>query len=159
MLAAKLIPAFGILVSLAICQPPPLVVDGGNGVTTTLTVAGISKLPQHTIKTTEHDVQVTFEGVLLSDVMTKVGIPSGEKLRGKLMSLYLLVEAADGYRAVIALPELDPAFTDRKAYLVVKRDGKPLSEREGPFRIVMPDEKRPARWVRQVTALRVKQAS
>ncbi len=29
----------------------------------------------------------------------------------------------------------------------------------GAVRIVMPDEKRPARWVRQVTALRVKQAN
>jgi hypothetical protein len=40
----------------------------------------------------------------------------------------------------------------------VKRDGKPLSDKEGPFRIVAPDEKRPARWVRQVTALKIREA-
>jgi hypothetical protein len=99
---------------------------------------------------------VTFEGVLLSDLLAKVTMPAGENLRGKALAQYLVVEATDGYRAVFALPELDPAFTERRVYLVTKRDGKPLSEKEGPFRIVVPDEKRPARWVRQVTAMRVK---
>lgn len=75
------------------------------------------------------------------------------------MSLYLLVEAADGYRVVFALPELDAAFTDRKVYLATRRDGKALTDKEGPFRIVVPDDKRPARWVRQVTALRIRQAN
>jgi hypothetical protein len=68
------------------------------------------------------------------------------------------VEAADGYRVVFALPEFDSDFTDRKIYLVSKRDGKPLSEKEGPVRVVVSDEKHPARWVRQVTALKIKQA-
>jgi hypothetical protein len=30
-----------------------------------------------------------------------------------------------------------------------------LDEKEGPYRIVIPDEKRMARWVRQVTALKI----
>jgi len=58
-------------------------------------------------------------------------------------------------RAVIALPELDPAFTDKLVVLAFLREGKPLSEKEGPFRIVIPDEKRMARWVRQVTTLKI----
>ena len=65
------------------------------------------------------------------------------------------MEAADGYRAVIALPELDPAFTDKQTLLAFLRDGKPLGEKEGPYRIVIPDEKRMARWVRQVTTLKI----
>jgi hypothetical protein len=69
--------------------------------------------------------------------------------------MYLVVEAADGYRAVFALPELDPLFTDRVILLADRRDGKSLSEREGPLRIIVPGEKRPARWVRQVVALKV----
>ena len=67
----------------------------------------------------------------------------------------MLVEAADGYRAVIALPEMDPAFTDKQIVLAFLRDGKPLGEKEGPYRVVIPDEKRMARWVRQVTALKI----
>jgi hypothetical protein len=42
---------------------------------------------------------------------------------------------------VIALPELDPAFTDKQILLVFLRNGKPLDGKEGPYRIVIPDEK------------------
>jgi hypothetical protein len=148
-----------MLGTAAFCQTPPAVsIDGGNGHTATLTVAELAALPQQTIKAIEHGTSVTFEGVPLSDVLAKVQAPVGEKLRGKALADYLLVEGADGYRAVFALAELDPAFSDKRVYLATKRDGKPLSEKEGPFRIVAPDEKRPARWVRQVTALKIKEA-
>ena len=159
MVSARIIPLFSAVAFAAFCQSPSLTVDGGNGKTITLTAADLSKLPQQTIKTTDHDTPATFEGVLLSDVLAKVDVPTGEKLRGKLLTSILSVEAADGYKVVFALPELDPAFTDRRVYLATKRDGKPLSEKEGPFRIIIPDEKRPTRWVRQVTALKIRQAN
>jgi hypothetical protein len=76
-------------------------------------------------------------------------------MKGKRLATCLLVEAADGYQAVIALPELDPAFTDKQVVLAFLRDGKPLTEKEGPYRIVIPDEKRMARWVRQVATLKI----
>jgi hypothetical protein len=65
------------------------------------------------------------------------------------------VEAADGYNVVFALPELDPAFNDKQIVLAFSKDGKPLDEKEGPFRIVIPEEKRMARWVRQVTTPKI----
>lgn len=49
------------------------------------------------------------------------------------LSACLLVEAADGYRAVLALPESDPAFTDRVILLADRADGHPLDNKEGPF--------------------------
>jgi hypothetical protein len=76
-------------------------------------------------------------------------------MKGKRMASCLLVEAADGYRVVIALPEIDPAFTDKQVVLAFLKDGKPLDAKEGPYRIVIPDEKRMARWVRQVTTLKI----
>jgi hypothetical protein len=51
------------------------------------------------------------------------------------------MEAADGYRVVIALPELDPGFTDKQILLADKRETHPLNDKEGPYRIVIPDEK------------------
>ena len=53
--------------------------------------------------------------------------------------MYLLVEAADDYRVVFALPELDPAFTERVILLADRRDGQPLAAAEGPLRLVVPD--------------------
>ncbi len=65
------------------------------------------------------------------------------------------MKAADGYRAVFALPELDPAFTDKQIVLAFLKNGKLLDDKEGPYRIVIPDEKRKARWVRRVTTLKI----
>src|ERR1700730_9698178 len=98
---------------------------------------------------------VNFEGVALNSVLEKAGVAFGESMKGKRLTNCLLVEAADGYRAVIALPELDPAFTNKQTLLAFLRDGKPLGDKEGPYRIVIPDEKRMARWVRQVTTLKI----
>jgi hypothetical protein len=97
----------------------------------------------------DHDAVAHFEGVSLAALLTSAGIQLGDKLQA------LLVEAADGYKVVFALAELDPAFATREIILADKRDGKPMDAKEGPFRIVAPGDKRPARWVRQVTVLKV----
>ena len=121
-----------------------------------LSRADLEALPHVKVTASEHgSPAVSFEGVTLRSVLEKAGVTFGESMKGKRLADCLLVEAADGYRAVIALPELDPAFTDKQTVLALLRDGKPLGEKEGPYRIVIPDEKRMARWVRQVTTLKI----
>jgi hypothetical protein len=122
-----------------------------------VTAAEIAAMARQKVSVDDHGKTVAFEGVPLRLVLEKAGVTFGESLRGKKLSNCLLVEAADGYRAVIALPELDPGFTDRVILLVDRADGHPLDSKEGPFRIVIPGEKRMARWVRQVTTLKVVQ--
>ena len=100
-------------------------------------------------------MSTTFDGVPFEAVLERAGVGFGETLKGKRLASCLLVEAADGYRVVIALPEIDAAFTDKQIVLALLKDGKPLDDKEGPYRIVMPDEKRMARWVRQVAALKI----
>lgn len=121
-----------------------------------LTAADLMKLPRRTVSAKDHGgKEAAFEGVELVEVLKLAGVKFGEGLRGKSLALFLVVEAADNYRAVFALPELDPAFTDRVMLLADRRDGKPLAITEGPLRIIVPDEKRHARWVRQVTTLSI----
>jgi hypothetical protein len=88
-------------------------------------------------------------------VLEKAGVEFGEAIRGKRLASCLLVEAADGYRVVIALPELDPQFSSKQVLLVFLKDGKRLDAKEGPYRTVIPEEKRMARWVRQVSGLKI----
>ena len=56
----------------------------------------------------------------------------GEATRGAVLANYLIAEAADGYRVVFALPEVDPAFTDF-IFLLADRRNQPqwVSTREG----------------------------
>lgn len=124
-----------------------------------LSAADFAKLPRRTVRAKDHSgKESTYEGTPLIEVLQLAGVTLGESLRGKNLALYLVVEAADGYRAVFALPELDTAFTDRVILIADRKDGNPLASAEGPLRIVIPDEKRQARWVRQVTALIIRRA-
>jgi hypothetical protein len=148
-----------LLAVLAAQEPVTLTVQGTDGRSVTLTAADLAQLPQKHVETLDHGSPATFDGVLLTDVLAKVELPTGEKAHGKAASYYLLVEAKDGYRAVYAWAEVDSSFMDKAVYLATKRDGKPLSEKAGPFQLVAPGEKKGARWVRQVTALRLKQAN
>lgn len=135
------------------CQQLTVQTDTGKQ---TLSRADLEALPHVKVTASEHSSPtVTFEGITLKSLLEKAGVTFGESIKGKRLATCLLVEAADGYRAVIALPELDPAFTDKQVVLALLRDGKPLTEKEGPYRIVIPDEKRMARWVRQVTTLKI----
>lgn len=114
----------------------------------------IEALPHVKVTTNVSGASSTFEGASLKSVLERGGVSFGE-LKGKRLASCLLVEAADGYRVVIALPEIDSAFTDKQFILAFLKDGRPFDAKEGPYRIVIPDEKRMARWVRQVTELKI----
>jgi DMSO/TMAO reductase YedYZ molybdopterin-dependent catalytic subunit len=123
------------------------------------TMDDLATLPRHEIRARDRDgKEATFTGVALVDLLRLAGVPLGQELRGQHLATYLLIEAADGYRVVFALPELDPAFTDREVLLADRRDGQPLAAAEGPLRLVVPGEKRHARWIRQVLSCTIRRA-
>ena len=98
----------------------------------------------------------TYEGVLLADVLRSAGVTLGKDLKGPLLANYLLVEAADGYRVVFALPEVDPELTDKVVLLADRKDGEALNAEDGPFKIIAPGDKRNMRRVRRVTRISVR---
>jgi DMSO/TMAO reductase YedYZ molybdopterin-dependent catalytic subunit len=64
-------------------------------------------------------------------------------------------EASDGYVVTFSLAELDPAVGATDAILAFEREGQPLGSDVGPFRLVVPSDKRAARWVRNLIKLTV----
>jgi DMSO/TMAO reductase YedYZ molybdopterin-dependent catalytic subunit len=127
----------------------------------TLSDSAMATLPHRTVQAgSEHgQPPASYDGVALRDVLAKAGAPLGAALRGPALATYVLCSAADGYRVVFALAELDSAFTDDLVIIATRKDGQPLSEHEGPARIVAPAEHRPARWIRQLTSITVHQAT
>jgi|SRR5215471_6627904 len=124
-----------------------------------LTASDIAALPRLTVRAKEHNGQeASFEGVALIEVMKAAGMKFGESMRGKALSAYFVIKASDGYQVIFTPPDLDQAFTDRVILLADKKNGALLSAAEGPLRIVVPDEKRPARWVRNVISISVRHA-
>jgi DMSO/TMAO reductase YedYZ molybdopterin-dependent catalytic subunit len=131
-----------------------LIIQAETGNRVVLGRTEIEALPRTIVATGGPQPQTKFEGVGLKLLLEKAGVGFGESLRGKRLASCLVVEAADGYRIVMAWPELDPAFNEKEVLLAFLQDGKALDDKHGPYRLVIPNEKRMARWVKRVTTLR-----
>jgi DMSO/TMAO reductase YedYZ molybdopterin-dependent catalytic subunit len=126
----------------------------------TLNTADLKALPQKTV--TYHNVHTkadeTYTGVPLTDLLAKYGAPAGDKLRGKGLSEYIVATGADGYKAVLSLAETDPAFHPGDVLVADTMDGKPIGDKDGPFRLVVTEDKRPARCVHNLVSIELRAA-
>lgn len=122
----------------------------------TLTKADLVKMPRTSVTVKGQDgAETTYEGVLLYDILKQAGAPLGKQLMGKALASYILAEARDGYEVVYTLAEMDPSFTDNKIIVADAVNGKPLFQYQGPFRLVVPNEKKGARSIRMLEKLTV----
>jgi DMSO/TMAO reductase YedYZ molybdopterin-dependent catalytic subunit len=151
---------FLLLVTVARAEDKPqeafLLLKGMTGEPIRLTEGDLKKLPRVEVEAVDHGGnKAKYAGVPLRALLDRVGVPQGEKVRGKWIAAFVAVDALDDYRAVFGLAELDPAFNDRPIILADLRNGEPLDKKHGPFQIIAPGEKRQARWVRMVKSIRV----
>jgi DMSO/TMAO reductase YedYZ molybdopterin-dependent catalytic subunit len=144
---------------LAQSSPPTarLAIKGDVEKPLSLTLEDLRQMPRKTLKVTNpHDKkEATYEGVLVTELLNRAGVPQGAQLRGAAMATYLQADAADGYRVIFSLAELDTDFQDSDVIVADTMNGAPLDDKTGPFRLVAPHDKRPARWVRMLQSLTV----
>lgn len=100
----------------------------------------------------------TYVGVRLADLLAKMGAPLGKDLRGAALANFLIATGSDGYQAVLALSEIDPSFHSSEVLVADTTNGQPLDAKSGPFKLVVTEDKRPARWVRNLIRLELKSA-
>jgi len=135
----------------------------GGAVTTPLLLgaADLKAMPRKTVRVENEHAQKAevYEGVLVQDILKKAGATMGPKLRGPAMANYVLAEAADDYRVVFSLTEFDSEFQDSEILLADTVDGAAIPSDQGPFRLVVPHDKRPARWIKMLKSLTVVRAT
>ncbi len=130
-----------------------LVVEGET--TLRLTPAEFAALPHEQVAVEGKKGKEEFEGVALHAILARAGVPVGRHRPGHHPIEYVIAEAADGYRALFSLAEVDPALGGSAIYVVDRRGGQPLAEAEGPWRMVVVRDSVRSRWVRQLVALRL----
>ncbi|WP_419701353.1 molybdopterin-binding protein [Mucilaginibacter sp. NFX135] len=154
-----LIACMALLSFTSICfisQAQTIKISGEVSTPLTIDAAYLQKFTQTTVTRKDKDRKDhTYSGVILSEILKAAGVTLGPELKGENLTKYLLVEASDGYQVIFALAELDKSFTDRTIILADKVDGAPLATADGPYRIIVQDEKKPARCIKQVTAMQV----
>lgn len=147
---------FGVLLS-AFSYAQTLTISGEVTKPLTLQPADLKGMPHTDVTAKDRDgKEHTYSGVPLVDLLKQAGATVGSELRGENLSKFLVVKAIDGYEVLFALPEVDPEFATRTIILADSVDGAPLPQGVGPYRVVVPGEKKPARWIREVKALEVR---
>lgn len=136
-----------------------VVVCGAGVPTTAFTAADLATLPRQEATTRRKDGrEVTLVGVPLGVLLGKATGNDKDRLKGTTLLQYLVAEARDGYRVVVALPEADSsrAAARRAAVMVAfQADGAPLDSVAGPIQLVAPLDLEHGRWVRQLECIRV----
>jgi hypothetical protein len=132
------------------------------GLTTQSVITGeaLKVMPHKTITVVNGHTQAseTYSGVPLVLLLAQVGMPAGKDVHGKALSEYIVATGADGYKAVIALAEAEPDFHPGDVLVADTLAGQPLDVKEGPFKLVVSEDKRPARSVHNLVKLELKQA-
>ena len=159
--------AIPLVVVLSLAQQPTGTIQ--NNSATVLRVVGnvatplslsandLKAMPRKTLKVLNphENKEEIYEGVAVQELLRKAGVPQNEKLRGSAMATSVLAEAADGYRVLYSLAELDSDFQDSDVIVADTMNGSPLGDKQGPLRMVAPHDKRPARWIRMLKSLTV----
>jgi hypothetical protein len=137
-----------------------LTIVGANGERGVFTPQTLREYPQQTVTIFDHDTnkKETYAGVPLVDLLAKLGVKHGKDLMGKALAQYVVATGSDGDVSVVALGEVDPELHPGTVLVADAVDGKPLDAKTGPFRLVVSEDKRPARSVRNLVRLEVRSA-
>ena len=127
---------------------------------TSVSLDALKALPHKTvtIHNPHENADETYSGVALLDLLKQVGAPTGKDVHGKALAGYVVATGSDGYKAVLALAEVEPDFHPGDVLVADTMNGKPLDAKFGPFRLVVSDDKRPARSVRNLVSVELKAA-
>jgi len=139
----------GLIATIALAggaQAQTLIVKGKEGRVETLSAADVRAMHRATV-TVPYGKKDTFEGALIGDVLAEVGAPADVRLHGAPVNQIVIVTGKDGFSTVLSLAETEKSFRTEPIILADTENGKPLDEKQGPWRLVIGGELKPARSV------------
>ena len=151
--------ALGLALAIApgLSAAQDLTLKGPAGQSVTVTPADLAAMPHVTLTLSVEGKTHTYAGVPLTDLLARVGAPSGKALKGADLSDVVLVSAKDGYVVALALAETDPLVRKDQIILADKSDGAARPDGLGPYRLVVEGDQRGARLARMVVGVEVRQ--
>jgi hypothetical protein len=131
-----------------------LTLRGLDGKSLTLTPADLAALPHKNVTVMNHHTSAseTYSGVAISDLLAKIGAPQGSDVKGKLFLLGVVASGTDNYSVLFAIAETDPTIHTGDILIADQMNGQKL-DKDGTFKLVSTEEKRPARWVRNLSSI------
>jgi hypothetical protein len=149
---------FGLVAALALggaAAAQSIVIKGPRGRSETVSPADIKAMRQASV-TVPYGDKATFTGPVIGDFLAEVGAPSDVRLHGPPVNQIVVVTGQDGFTTVLSLAETEKSFRDQPIILADQENGKPLDARQGPYRLVIGGELKPARSVYAVTEIELR---
>jgi hypothetical protein len=133
-----------------------LALRGLDGKTIILSPTDLAAMPHKTVTVMNHHTNAneSYSGVALSDLLAKVGAPQGSDVKGKLFMIGVVATGTDKYSVLFAIAETDPTIHTGDILVADQMNGQKL-DTDGVFKLVSTEEKRPARWVRNLSSISV----
>jgi len=127
-----------------------------NGKSVTMSMADLQALPQRTLRVHNgHNNQdETYTGVGLDDLLAKYGVSLANGNAHKVYHSYLKAEGTDKYWVLYSASEVIPELHTWDAIVAITVNGQPILA-DGEFRMVAGGERRPARWVNNLSSLTI----
>lgn len=101
----------------------------------------------------------TYSGVPISAILTKLGMPFDKTTQHTFLKTYVIAEGTDGYKVILSVYETLAAIRQSDAIVAdaVITDGEfgPLAQ-DGAFKLVIPGDSSPQRWVQNLKSLTFK---
>jgi hypothetical protein len=130
-----------------------------DGKPTTLSVADLQAMPQKTVTVHNEHLKAdeTYTGVALNDLLAKYGFPIDKTTHRRMLRSYITAEGTDKYWVLYSVTEIEPTEHNADVIVATTLAGKPLGE-DGQLKLVSTADKKPQRWVRNLTSITVKSA-
>jgi hypothetical protein len=127
------------------------------GKPTKFTVAELKAMPQKTVKVhNEHsNADEVYSGVELADVLAKCGFVVGKTEHHTIIRSYLRVEGTDKYWVLYSALEVEPTEHNGDVIVAMSMNAGAIGV-DGALKLVSTDDKKPQRWVRNLSAITLK---
>jgi Oxidoreductase molybdopterin binding domain len=137
------------LVVLALSDPATVQVEALK-----FDVTAIQKASNVEVKVKEKGVETTYKGVPLRFMIeSHLKGPNEMADLRNLSDAVLLIKATDGYQAAVSAAEVAMDEAGAKYLLATEKDGKPLADKHGPVKLIIPGDPKPIRSVRMVSGV------
>ena len=153
MRAASLILSIVLVAAMATAQMDTATVRiiQASGCDVSISLEQLRSLPQHTATVISKDGESHhYGGPLLQRVLNKACPTIAAMDKHARTAAAVKVTAQDGFVAVLGAMELGSTFKVQPVLLALERDGHPLDAHYGPFQLVVPEDLRHSRNVRNV---------
>jgi hypothetical protein len=151
-------PICGLIAALAFggsAAAQSVIVRGPQGRTETVSAADIQAMHRASV-TVPYGDKATFTGAVIGDLLAEVGAPSDVRLHGPPVNQIVIVTGQDGFTTVLSLAETEKSFKTEPIILADQENGKPLDAKQGPYRLVIGGELKPARSVYAVIEIELR---